>query len=321
MAGSRGDQSRPVLGDDVGIRLDGAGDHDFAETQRRFDHQPVARSRRRVDREHHAGAIGGDLGLHDDGEQGLLVHALARAIGDHPVPVEGGPAVSESGDQRLISDHVVVGLVHARERGSRGVLGSGRGTHRDGARAHAVVLLEHGVTHRIRDRDRAHALPQCRCGASEAGGVLGFGCCRSEVVKELLPDAGLIERLTVRLCGDDETWWNRQAGGCHLAEVGPLAADRRRIAESKLLESDHQRSGRDVLVHELPFRVHCAPAMSPGPSTIMPRSPAVIPVGATSWRRAVRRSSGPRRAWSADDPSTPSGSSGRLPARSGPSSR
>ena len=71
------------LGDDVGIGLDLAGHHDFAQSERALDDHPVLRTVARVGGERDAGLLGVDHLLDHHRHGGVASEVAAGAVGDH----------------------------------------------------------------------------------------------------------------------------------------------------------------------------------------------------------------------------------------------
>ena len=115
-----------LLVDDVGVGFDLPAHHHLAEPERAFDHDARRIGGGRIDREHDAGAVGVDHALHHDGDRGLGIDVLRRAIRDAARAKEGRPAVDDALDELIVAAHVRERLVHAGERRSGGVFAGRR---------------------------------------------------------------------------------------------------------------------------------------------------------------------------------------------------
>jgi hypothetical protein len=106
---------RAILGEHVRVGLDLAAHDDFTQAERTLDHdaRPVAAGR--IGREHHSRTLGVDHLLHDHGDRGLLLQALALAIRDHALSPHAGPAAHDGGEQLTLTRDVRERLVHPRE--------------------------------------------------------------------------------------------------------------------------------------------------------------------------------------------------------------
>ena len=128
------------LGDDVGIGLDLAGNHDFAQSERALDDHPVLRTVARIGGERDAGFLGVDHLLDHHCHGGLASEVAAGAVGDHARREQRHPAAKHRIDERLLTADVGDGCVHPGERRIGAVLAGCGGAHGDnGVRAKRAV--------------------------------------------------------------------------------------------------------------------------------------------------------------------------------------
>jgi hypothetical protein len=206
---------------------------------------------RRVGREHDARALRGCHLLHDHSDGRLVVHPLARPVGQHARTEQRRPAVAHARDEVLVAADVRVGLVHAGERRTRRVLGGGGGPdgHID-AVSQAVVGREDVGAQLVGHPCFVHQLLQVRRGQVEPGDVLVVEAGRLRA--QLLAHTALVHGSEVRLRGDDEAGRHRQPGAGELAEVGALAARDVDAVHVELLEEP------DAVGHDTAVRSECA---------------------------------------------------------------
>jgi len=89
------DHRAVLFGQDVGVRLDRAADHDLAEPERGLDDDPGSVPCGRIGNEHDAGPLGVDHLLHHDRDGWFLGQAAFGPIGQRPLPEQRRPAVHE----------------------------------------------------------------------------------------------------------------------------------------------------------------------------------------------------------------------------------
>ena len=175
-------EPQPVLRQHVGVGFHLTAHDHFAKAERGLDDDVVAGAGRRVGGEHHAGCVGLDHALDDDGDRRLFGEAAAGPIGDHALSVERCPAVEHTVEHRRLADHVRVRLVHAGVRRAGGVLRRRRGANRDSdIGAQLLEGLAHGVAHVVAQPRLADEVAQTSRALGEYFRVVGSarGCRRS----------------------------------------------------------------------------------------------------------------------------------------------
>jgi hypothetical protein len=147
---------RPV--DVVGVGLDPTGHDDFAEPERRLDHDLTALGR--VDGEHHTRSIRRDHLLDDDGDGGFVEQLAVDPIRRNPLTEQRRPAVGDASEE-VRPAHVGERLVHAGERGVGRVLGGCRGAHgHPDVRTQRVQSFHHLVGELGDEGRRSHRLAE-----------------------------------------------------------------------------------------------------------------------------------------------------------------
>ena len=116
------------------VGVDRALDHAFAQPVAGGDEHHAAVAGFGIQREQHAGRA--DVGAHHQLDAGRQRHvgvleAVVDAVGDRPVVVQAGEHLVDPARDVFQAAHVEEGLLLARERGVRQVLGGGRGAYRD----------------------------------------------------------------------------------------------------------------------------------------------------------------------------------------------
>ncbi len=81
-----------LLGDDVGVGLDLAGDHHLAEAESAFDDDPILRAVARIGGERDAGLVGVHHLLDDDRHRRVAGESPAGAVGDNAGTEQRHPA-------------------------------------------------------------------------------------------------------------------------------------------------------------------------------------------------------------------------------------
>ena len=223
------DRERGLL-DDVAVGRDRARDDRLAEAEGALDDELVALPGGRVDREHHAGARGVHLALHDDGDVHVgLPEAVDAPVVDRARAEQRAPAAAHGVDDRVGAADVEERLVHAGKGGDVGVLGRCRRAHGDGQdriftrpAGQLAVLRADLVRQRLGQRGLVEQLARGHGGGLQRDGVLHVHGVQQ--LRQALAQPRLHEER--RVCGgaDDEALGHRQPGCGELAQVGALAA-------------------------------------------------------------------------------------------------
>ena len=209
--------------DAVGVGIDGSGDDDLAEPERRFDHQHLRIVR---PREHDARAVTRAHRLDDGGDRRFVGEAALGAVGDDTFAVQGGPAVEYPLDELVRADVGERG-VHPGERRCGRVLGCRRRTHRDQqlVRAAVATQLSVGVAHLLLEVCRdACGENRSTCLGCDPGDLARFRPDRSAHDREqVVACAPSIHGVEERLSCDHEARRDGEPCRGELTQVGALA--------------------------------------------------------------------------------------------------
>ena len=212
------------------VRRDEAADDGLAQSRAGVDDRFVAGAGDRVGGEQHAGALGGDQSLHDNGELHAGVgEAVLLAVADGPVGPERAPTAAHGVEQRVFVDDAEKGILLPGEGGAGQILRGGAGSDGHGARAELAV----GRQDRFLDVRGNHGAGEGVANCRAVARLLGTGDQRTDAIRG--------DDALVRGSGDDEPRRNREAGPVQLTEIRRLAADLRQIGRADVGEACDDR--------------------------------------------------------------------------------
>jgi hypothetical protein len=254
-------QPRSLLRHEVGVGLDLTAHDHLALAERSLDHDVIRFTRRRVDGEHHAGALRGHHLLHHDGNGRLRRQIPVAPIEDGTGSPQGDPTVDDAAQQLFGPGDVGERLVHAGERRALGVLPDAGGAH-----GHPDVVTETpvracDVRSQLRgDRDTVHKPTRLTGQAVEV--PLRRVPRLSQDVHQTIAHTRPVDGVEVRRTSDDKAGWDRESSRRQLTEVRTLATDQLRVLEADLFEpqdelrlhDSHLRPLSSIVPDHVPLR-------------------------------------------------------------------
>jgi hypothetical protein len=226
---------------EVGVALDGTGDHALAQAERRGDHRLAVLAGLRVGREQHAGHARVDHALDDDCGADLAAVATQAAIDQRALREGRGQHVEHALEQRGLGD-VQEGIHLPGEAVLGRVLAHHRRAHRDAAAVRKVrgaAGAQRGAIG-LGQGQGAHRVAQVAAGGGDRRAIIGVelgqrGC------------HGLVQpsrQLAPHLGGHAMPGRHRQSSGAQLGQTRRLAAEQLRCAEAVVVRDEPGRLRR-----------------------------------------------------------------------------